>query len=467
MKVMILKYCTAPVLMLVLVVGSTGHAQKPGAGDQDQPPPPSEQTVDVKALQEKVDALEEQLDALEAQMQEAEDEAELESLQNAMDAELGEDVSEDVSAEEETVFESGARALQGLNPEISVTGDILATLYMNKDFYVLEEVQQHEGHVHGGVQRSGLEIRSLGVAFQSNLDPFSFMKLVLAVHHGNFGVCEAYITWAGAIPYVTMTLGKFHQQFGVINRWHEHGFDQVDRPLSHKKYLGHHGLVGTGLSVRIMIPRLWAHAEELTIEVTNGENENLFSGEYFSIPTVLGHLKSYWDLNSATYLELGLTGVWGLNNKWGWVDDTIGQLVNEGYRHTAVAGADLNLVWVPMGKEKYRGVTWRTEFLYLHKQVETTGKIEDIDAFAGYTYLDVRTGPYLILGARFDIGQAPEVGTKDWFWQVSPYVTVWQSHFAYFRLQYNATWESGRTDPIHALVFQTVFAAGPHKHEKY
>jgi hypothetical protein len=119
-----------------------------------------------------------------------------------------------------------------------------------------------------------------------------------------------------------------------------------------------------------------------------------------------------------------------------------------------------------MGMEKYRGVAWRSEFLYLHKEVESSGSLDNIDAFAGFTYIDVRTGPHVILGARFDIGQLPQLN-DGWFWQVSPYMTVWQSHFAYFRLQYNATWESGRRDPIHSVIFQTVFAAGPHKHEKY
>lgn len=465
--ILIRNHCIPFCLALAFSWGGSASAQQEGEEDESSTGEGSVDQEEVQALADKVEQLEQQLADLKAQMEQAEEEAELKALLEAADEELGDDAVEEEIAAEDTVFKSGARALQGLNPEISVTGDMVATLYMNEDFYILEEAEQHAGHVHGGVQRSGLEIRSLGVAFQSNLDPFSFMKFVLAVHHGNFGVCEAYITWAGAIPHVTLTMGKFHQQFGVINRWHEHGFDQVDRPLSHKKFFGSHGLVGTGISMKIMIPKLWAHAEELTIEVTNGENEKLFSGEYFSIPTVLAHLKNYWDLSNSTYLELGLTGVWGLNNQWGFVDDSIGQLVNEGYRHTAVAGADLNLVWIPMGMEKYRGVIWRTEFLYLHKQVEGSGGLDRIDAFAGYTYLDVRTGPYVILGARFDIGQIPEVGTHDWFWQVSPYITIWQSHFAFFRLQYNATWESGRRDPIHSAMFQTVFAAGPHKHEKY
>lgn len=437
---------------------------------QEQAEEPDATPHGYQELMERIEELEKQVEELKSQGEAAAEEAELEALLAAADKEIaaGEDEAGGEGAEVEgEIFQSGARALQGLNPEISVTADLLATLYMNRNFYVMEEVQQHAGHVHGGIQRSGLALRTFGVAFQSSLDPFSFLKFVFAFHNGNPGICEGYITWAGVIPRVTFMLGKFHQQFGVINRWHEHGLDQVDRPLTHKKYLGSHGLVGTGVSMKIMIPKAWAHAQEFTLQVTNGDNANLFAGEFFSIPTVLGHLKSFWDLSDAAYLELGLSAAWGLNNRWGWLDEDIEQLVNEGYRHTVISGADLSLVWLPPGRENYRGVAWRSEFLYLHKQEEHNGSIEEIDSFAGFTYIDVRTGAYVILGTRFEIGKIPNVGGKDWYWQASPYMTIWQSHFVYFRLQYNATWESGRQDPIHAAIFQTVFAAGPHKHEKY
>lgn len=452
-------------LLVVLALGWTpaAHGQ---ADPPDEPEGTSEPAPTPAELLERIEVLEKQIGELKAEQAAAAEEAEIEALLAAADEEMAlEEDEEDVDDEE--VFKSGARALQGLNPEISVTGDIVATLYMNRNFYVDEDLTIHDGHVHGGVQRSGLSLRSFEAVFQSNLDPFSMMKFILAMHNGSPEICEGYISWVGAIPRVTITMGIIHQQLGVINRWHEHAFDQVDRPLTHTKYLGHHGLVGTGVSIKIMLPHLWAHAEELTIEVTNGQNEDLFSGEFFSIPTVLGHLKSYWDLNASTYLELGLSAVWGLNNRWGWIDDSISELVNEDYRHTVVAGADLSLVWVPVGKEKYRSVAWRSEFLYLHKEIEGSTGLENIDSFAGFTYLDVRLGAYVILGARFDIGQLPGVDAKEWYWQASPYLTIWQSHFAYFRLQYNATWETGRHAPIHTALFQTVFAAGPHKHEKY
>ncbi len=439
-------------------------AQEPGQ-EQEAAPPGYEE------LTERIEELERQVEELRSQSEAAAEEAELEALLAAADEEIaaGEDDAAQGGADpEDEVFQSGARALQALNPEISITGDVLGKLYINRNFYIDPgEEHSHDGHVHGGIERSGFEMRAFELAFQANLDPFSFAKFILAFHHGAFELEEGYVTWAGAIPRVSITLGRFQQQLGVLNRWHEHALDQVDRPLTHLKYLGGHGLNATGVSVRIMIPRAWAHAEELTIEIANGSNESLFAGEFFSIPTVLGHLKSFWDLGPSTYMELGLSGVWGLNNRWGWMDESVEELVNEDRRHTVLAGADLSLVWIPAGREKYRGLAWRTEFFYLHKDVETAEGIETLDSFGGYTYLDLKAGAVVSLGVRFDIGQEPDVHGDGWYWQTSPYMTFWQSEFVYFRLQYSTTYESTRGFPIHSVLFQADFSAGPHKHEKY
>jgi len=403
------------------------------------------------------DEREEQPDGAEAPEAPAEDDAELEALRNAADQEIGPTVTSEPTPGPEKGFQSGARALQAFNPEISVVADVLANGYLNEDGYLAGDE---------GVERSGLVFRVFELAFQSNLDPYSFAKFIFAHEGGHSALEEGYVTWVGLIPRTAITLGRFKEQLGVINRWHLHAFDQVDRPLVHVKYLGEEGLAGTGVSFKLLLPPMWAHAQELTLQVTNAENEALFSGELFSVPAVLGHLKNYWDLSPATYLELGLTGVWGLNNKRGYVDEATGDVLDEPLRHTVLGAADLTVSWLPPGRAKYRGVTWRSEILYLRKQVDDAGDEATGDALGGFTYLDVRTGPRTFVGARFDIGQNFDIGDHSWFWQASPYLTFWQSEFVYFRLQYGATKESAG-DLAHKVVLQVDWSAGPHKHEKY
>jgi hypothetical protein len=52
-------------------------------------------------------------------------------------------------------------------------------------------------------------------------------------------------------------------------------------------------------------------------------------------------------------------------------------------------------------------------------------------------------------------------------WLGALYFTWWQSPFVKFRLQYEHEDGSGTGDPADRFVFQCVFAAGPHKHERY
>jgi hypothetical protein len=449
----------------------------PGLGAQEEPAADSETgeapTGEGETKSTKITDLEKRIEKLEAEIARLQEEAasdELEALQEAADAAAEEEEEKDET--EAQVFKSGARALQAQNPEFSVTGDFLVRLWANDKFRkpyppVLEIEEEGEHHHDASSELSGFQLRALELNIQANLDPYSFAKAVIAFHAGEVEAEEAYMTWVGVLPRLNLTIGRFRQQFGVVNRWHTHALDQIDLPLSLQMAFGHHGLAQTGLSLKVMIPRLWAHAAELTIEVTNAENGDLYAGEFWSVPSVLGHLKNYYDLTDTTYLELGLSGVWGFNNRRSFLfhDETTDDVTveNEPWRNTVVAGADLTISWVPLDKAKYRGVTWRTEALYMYKETPDG----DIQTFGGYTYLDFRINQIVILGARLDAGQKPMMGDNREYVQASPYMTLWQSEWVYFRIQYNYLWQSGGYDPEHIVLLQADWSLGPHKHEKY
>ena len=52
-------------------------------------------------------------------------------------------------------------------------------------------------------------------------------------------------------------------------------------------------------------------------------------------------------------------------------------------------------------------------------------------------------------------------------WQVGPYLTWHQSPFVRYRLEYNHRGGSAMSDPEDLLMLQVIFAAGPHKHDRY
>ena len=348
-----------------------------------------------------------------------------------------------------TVFKSGQRSQQAINPEISVVGDAYMQGVGNKDGFT-------------ETQRNGAYFRVIGLHFQSNLDPFSMTKIAVEIHPNGIELGEAYATWNDFIPNVSLTAGKFRQQFGVVNRWHAHSLDQFDFPLALTTILGEDGLNQTGFSLDWLMPKFWLATNMMTLQITNGQNDQLFSGDLFSFPSVLGHLKNYVDLNQNTYLELGLTGMIGRNNVRGYVN---GKKVTEPSHLTKVAGMDLTLSWEPINRAHYHSFTWRSELYYADKDSIAGKKIR---ALGGYSYLQYRMNERWYAGLRLDYTQPfMQHNSNKSIYQIVPYLTWWQSHWVRFRLQYNYKNGNILQRPDSIVRLQLTWAAGPHKHDRY
>ena len=52
-------------------------------------------------------------------------------------------------------------------------------------------------------------------------------------------------------------------------------------------------------------------------------------------------------------------------------------------------------------------------------------------------------------------------------WQIGPYITWYQSPFVHFRLEYNHQDGEHMGPAEKKIILQCIFAAGPHKHERY
>ena len=192
------------------------------------------------------------------------------------------------------------------------------------------------------------------------------------------------------------------------------------------------------------------------------QNEHLFSGEAFSFPAVLGHLKNYFDLSQNTYFELGLTGMIGSNNFRGFEEDS---LILESNRNTKLAGIDLTILWEPADRAKYNSLLWRTEFYYADKELASN---ENIKALGWYSYVDYKFQRNWHAGIRYDSTQPFEIDNNDkTIYQIVPYITWWQSEWVRLRFQYN--YLKGDNVDIEDQIFrmQLTFAMGPHKHERY
>lgn len=411
-----------------------------------------------------INALKQQFNKLAGQAAKQEVKDELTALRELAQAEAAKEKSLEEKAEEVT-FKSRGLGLQALNPEISVTGDFL--------FSTRQDAISD--------QSSDFEFRALGVHIESWLDPYTRFKAAIPVTENETKLGEGYFTMYDISDDLNLTIGKFRQQFGVVNRWHKHGLDQVDFPLALRQIFGNGGLNQSGVSLDWLMPPVGKTSQQLTFQVTDGSNSRLFGDNARNMPSLLAHYKNYRDLSKDTYMEWGLTGLLGWNDEW----DISGGTKENSNQETFVLGADLSVLWEPTEKMRYRNVEWRSEAYWLNKELlapDGSGA-DSINAWGLYSYLQSKISRTMDIGIRGDFF-APD--TKDYagipgyslsplavrgdnphLWQVGPYITWQQSPFVKFRLEYNYADGKGIESPEHIVWLQAIFAAGPHKHERY
>jgi hypothetical protein len=339
------------------------------------------------------------------------------------------ETAESVDTTQPAIAQAGnERNLNQLNPEISMTGDMVgfASSQSREDF----------------------NAREFELNVQSALDPFSVTKWTLSFSPDEgVDIEEGYVSYANLPGGLQLTAGKFRQSFGVLNRWHLHALPQIDYPLALQTYFGDEGLAQTGVRAEWLLPHPWATANELSLELTDGESE-AFGGESFDRLVGLAHLKNYWDIGDSVYAELGLSGIAGGNGQGG---------------DSQVLGADFTWHWQPPSRAKYREVTWRTEVLRSDR--------DDADgvnhqAWGGYSYVESLLAQNLYAGVRYDRVENP-FDPEHVTWGVFPNLTWWQSEYVRLRGEYGFTKDDLTGDKENRFSLQITWAAGPHKHEIY
>lgn len=346
-------------------------------------------------------------------------------------------------------FEGRQRNLNMLNPEISVTGDIFG--------FVNSEESDHDNFVP----------REFELALQSNLDPYSRAKIFVAHHtpggemlpfgeadgesgHGENSeveIEEGYVEWVGLPGGLGLTLGKFRQRFGKLNRWHAHALPAQQLPLPYLAFLGEEGLAQTGVSLHWLVPVAGAGTYEVWGELTRSSNETVF-GESGG-PSGLAHVNGYWQLSPATYVELGVSGLTG---DWESAD---------GMGNRRIIGADFTFDWTPPERARYRQATLHGAWMSSRRALDG---LDDQTANGAFLIGDLKLGQQWWVGARYEYVENPDVPEES-AWLAGPTLTWWQSEFVRLRAEYAVL--DGLGDRFGQFILQATFAMGPHKHETY
>lgn len=400
------------------------------------PPAVAEGSDPVAALRAELDSMRAQYEAriaaLEARLAELEARGqadELAALRQAAQEAAGTSSSTATPAQAAEVPTVGReRNLNRLNPEVSVTGIVLAN-------------SAHPG-------RDEIQAQEFELDLQAALDPFSRTRVTLALREEGVEIEEGYLQYNSMPGGLDLLAGKFRQHYGLLNRQHRHALPQSNYPLAYQEFFGEEGLAQTGASLSWLLPGLWASSNEITLEITNGENDIAFAGEFFEDFSFLGRLTNYWNLSPAAYFEWGLSGI-------------AGRTATDGV--SRVFGTDFSYQWSPPSRAKYRGVLWRTELLWSQKDNESG---ERQDAWGGYSYLEGLVARNLFLGARLDRAADP-LAPDDYRWGVLPYITWWQSEYVRLRGEYGYYKSEPLGEDENRFTLQLTWAAGPHRHSTY
>ncbi len=320
------------------------------------------------------------------------------------------------------------RNLNRLNPEISFTGNVLG--------------------VASDGAREEFALQEFELDLQAALDPFSRTRWTIAFGEEGVEIEEGYVMYSSLPGGLELTAGKFRQRFGPLNRQHLHALPQTTYPLVFESFFGEEGLAQTGLSFAWLLPKPWATANEVALEITSGENEEAFGGELFEQLAVLARLKNYWELSPAAYFEWGLSGITGETAAGG---------------DSRVFGTDLTFSWQPPARAKYRALTWRTELLRSERDDDDGVRRE---AWGGYSYLEGLLRRNLWAGLRLDWAEEP-LEPRRRRRGIVPYLTWWQSEFVRLRAEYGYLEDELTGESENRFALQLTWAAGPHKHETY
>jgi hypothetical protein len=295
---------------------------------------------------------------------------------------------------------------------------------------------------------------------------------------------EAYITRYGVTDSLNITLGKFRQQFGVINRWHKHGLDFVDFPMSMRRIFGDGGLNQNGISFDWNLGSSGRETQELTLQLTEATNARLFSGNTKGAPSLLAHFKSFRDVDADRYREVGITAMAGVNDDWKFT--RAGTVFKKDIsRPVYLLGLDYTYLWEPADNMRYRNFLWRSEFYGMRKEIfrpDGAGK-DSINSWGAYTNLQWKLNRELESGVLLDyfhpdskdyasipgLSLAPLAYNQNdpEEWQIAPYITWHQSPWVRYRLEFNYRSGNNIGPDERKVLFQCIWAAGPHKHDRY
>lgn len=359
------------------------------------------------------------------------------------------------------------KGLANWNPEIGVIGDVVT--------HLTEDTRDAEG-------KDSIAVRELELVFGQYVDPYSRFDAAVvlndALEEQNVEIEQAYLTRYGLPLNFKAQVGKIRPKIGKANLMDRHALENVTEPLVLTNFFGEEGWKASGVRLQNFIPNPWDIPLEMTGEVLNNRGAASFSG-IRRRPVFNAHLKSFFEISDTKSLEFGGTSLFGTDALEG------GEKGNDHYA-VNVYGFDATYIDLLDGVHRFK---FQNELYFqdrnfhnpIHLDTDGNGVAETFDSeldehpWGFYSLIDFRISPRWSAGIRFDYvkpldgvtltADVPTAVTRfrEPSWEISPYITLHQSEFALFRLQFSHTENAeGITDE--QIYLQARFQIGVDRH---
>jgi len=350
-------------------------------------------------------------------------------------------------------------ALQSLNPEIGVVGDVVGRA---------SELPPPAGEEDGGIDR--FSFREAEIVFGSFVDPFARADFAFVFSDAGESpeIEEGFITLFHLPLGLRGRAGKFRSKIGRANLMDLNALPFVTEPEVIGRYFGEEGFSRTGIQLGRLIPAGPLFLE-LTGELLDGgrdEEEPLAISSDRSAPTYVAHLRGYGDFTSRSNLEVGLTWVLAGDNRLLEEDPLTGETVPGDPYGTSIYGTDLSYRY---RRNRFRALLLRFEGYRVNRDLAGFHAAGTARQDGFYAHSDLRFHPRWSAGLRYDRVEplsfdVPEPDrARDDVQGYAAYATFEQSEFARIRVQYQ------RTDEIDGfendeLFLQVRFQIGIDRH---
>jgi hypothetical protein len=339
---------------------------------------------------------------------------------------------------------------QGFNPDISAIGD-----------FVFHGGPTPKGETPDTITDSKTakaQLREVEFGFSNPVDPYGRADLILAIERQDDGeytpdIEEGYFTYT-ALPYDLQTrFGKFYSVFGKANMFHTHAMPWVDRPNVLRKFFGDEGLNDGGAEISWLVQNPWDKYIQFTFDVQNNGNEAIFAGDQADDMMYVTHLKSFFDIDRSSGIELGGSFATGNNAS------------TDGGHRTNVEGLDLTYKWRDPQYGLYKSLTWMNELLLSQKQ---QGADDTVSAHGMYSSLEYQFSRRWSVFGRYDYTQFPDDSSL----HENSYttgLTFRQSEFMFWRVQFEHTDGENFAGNVNRneIWFQADFLIGLHPAHQY